>query len=43
MVVDGLTTLDEFAEQTGLVLPEGPYDTLAGYFMAQLGQLPERR
>ena len=44
LVVDGLTTLEEFAEKTGLVLPEGPYDTLAGYFMAQLGQLaPGRR
>jgi magnesium and cobalt exporter, CNNM family len=21
-------------------LPEGPYDTLAGFFMARLGQLP---
>jgi putative hemolysin len=40
LVLDGLTTLDDFAERTGLVLPEGPYDTLAGYFMAQLGQLP---
>ena len=40
LVVDGLTTLDEFAEQTGFILPEGPYDTVAGYFMAQLGQLP---
>jgi putative hemolysin len=40
LVIDGLTTLDEFAERTGMVLPEGPYDTLAGYFMAQLGQLP---
>jgi putative hemolysin len=39
-VVDGLSTLDEFAEQTGFVLPSGPYDTVAGYFMAQLGQLP---
>ena len=39
-MIDGLTTLDEFTEQTGLVLPEGPYDTLAGYFMAQLGRLP---
>ncbi len=38
--VDGLTSLDEFAEKTGFVLEEGPYDTLAGYFMAQLGQLP---
>ena len=41
LVVDGLTTLEEFAEKTGLVLPEGPYDTLAGYLMAQLGQLPQ--
>jgi putative hemolysin len=40
LVIDGLTTLDEFTEQTGLVLPDGPYDTVAGYFMAQLGQLP---
>jgi putative hemolysin len=38
--VDGLTTLDDFAEKTGFVLPEGPYDTLAGFFMATLGQLP---
>ena len=40
LVVDGLITLDEFGEQTGFVLPEGPYDTVARYFMAQLGQLP---
>ena len=39
-VIDGLTTLDDFAEKTGLVLPDGPYDTLAGYFMAEYGQLP---
>ena len=36
---DGLTTLEEFAETTGYVLPEGPYDTLAGYFTAQLGEV----
>jgi magnesium and cobalt exporter, CNNM family len=41
MVIDGLTTLDDFAEKTGLVLPDGPYDTLAGFFMARLGQLPD--
>jgi putative hemolysin len=40
LVIDGLTTLEDFAEETGLVLPEGPYDTLAGFFMARLGQLP---
>ena len=39
LVVGGLTTLDEFAEETGSS-PRGPYDTVAGYFMAQLGQLP---
>jgi putative hemolysin len=39
--VDGLTTLEDFADKTGFVLPEGPYDTLAGFFMATLGQLPE--
>ena len=39
-VIDGLTTLDDFADRTGLVLPDGPYDTLAGFFMASYGQLP---
>lgn len=38
--IDGLTTLGEFAERFGLVLPEGPYDTVAGYVMARLGRLP---
>ncbi|HKH55187.1 MAG TPA: hemolysin family protein [Propionibacteriaceae bacterium] len=41
LVVGGLTTLDEFADETGFVLPDGHYDTVAGYFMAQLGQLPD--
>ncbi|MFP5282828.1 MAG: hemolysin family protein, partial [Actinomycetes bacterium] len=40
LVVDGLTTLDDFAEKIGYVLDEGPYDTLAGFFMARLGDLP---
>ncbi|MBO0808997.1 MAG: HlyC/CorC family transporter [Actinobacteria bacterium] len=38
--VDGLLNLDEFAEQTGLTLPEGPYETVAGYVLAALGRLP---
>ena len=38
--VDGLLNLDEFAEQTGLGLPEGPYETVAGYVLASLGELP---
>ncbi len=39
--VDGLITLEQFAERTGFTLPEGPYDTVAGYWVAQRGQLPE--
>ena len=38
--VDGLLNLDEFAEQTGVSLPEGPYETVAGYVLAALGRLP---
>lgn len=38
--IDGLTTLEEFSEEFGYPLPEGPYDTVAGFVMAQLGRLP---
>ncbi len=37
---DGLLNLDEVGEQTGVRLPDGPYETLAGYVMASLGHLP---
>jgi putative hemolysin len=37
---DGLLNLDEVEEQTGLRLPEGPYETLAGFVMAALGHVP---
>ncbi|MEO6205575.1 MAG: transporter associated domain-containing protein, partial [Mycobacteriales bacterium] len=37
---DGLLNLDEMREQTGVDLPDGPYETLAGFVMAQLGHLP---
>ncbi len=37
---DGLLNLDEVLEQTGVRLPDGPYETLAGFVMAQLGHLP---
>ena len=39
--VDGLLNLDDFTEATGLELPEGPYETVAGYVLAELGRLPE--
>jgi putative hemolysin len=38
--LDGLCNLDEVRERTGLVLPDGPYETLAGFVMAGLGTLP---
>ncbi|MFL6056011.1 MAG: hemolysin family protein [Actinoallomurus sp.] len=39
--VDGLLNLDAFADETGLELPEGPYETVAGHLMAVLGHLPQ--
>ena len=38
--VDGLLNLDEFAEHTSVELPEGPYETVAGFIVARLGRLP---
>jgi putative hemolysin len=38
--VDGRLNLDEFAESTGLELPDGPYETAGGFVMAALGRLP---
>jgi CBS domain containing-hemolysin-like protein len=39
-VVDGLLREDEVMEQTGFRLPEGPYETLAGFLLARLGHIP---
>jgi putative hemolysin len=39
---DGLLNLDEVEEQTGVTLPDGPYETLAGYVMAALGHVPKK-
>ncbi|MGH3507626.1 MAG: hemolysin family protein [Nocardioidaceae bacterium] len=38
--VDGLLNLDDFEDETGLELPDGPYETVAGYLIQQLGRLP---
>jgi putative hemolysin len=38
--VDGLLNLDDFADETGRALPDGPYETVAGCIMATLGRLP---
>jgi len=39
-LVDGMLRSDELEEQTGFLLPEGPYETLAGFLMARLGHIP---
>ncbi|MFG1941849.1 hemolysin family protein [Nonomuraea sp. NPDC048826] len=41
MEIDGLTNLNDFADETGIRLPDGPYETLAGFVMAMLGRVPE--
>jgi putative hemolysin len=38
--VDGLMNLDDFADSTHIHLPEGPYETVAGFVIAKLGSLP---
>jgi putative hemolysin len=39
--LEGLINLDDFEEETGLELPPGPYETLAGFVVAQLGRVPQ--
>jgi putative hemolysin len=39
--VEGLLNLHEFAELTGITLPEGPYETAAGFVLANLGEVPQ--
>jgi putative hemolysin len=38
--VDGLLNLNDFADQTGIALPDGPYETVAGFLLSALGHLP---
>jgi putative hemolysin len=39
--IDGLISLEDLTEQTGVEIPEGPYETLSGYVMHSLGRIPE--
>jgi putative hemolysin len=39
--IDGLISLEDLTEQTGVEIPEGPYETLSGYVMHALGRIPE--
>jgi CBS domain containing-hemolysin-like protein len=40
-VVEGQIRLEDVNEQLGLQLPEGDYETLAGFVLEQLGRLPK--
>lgn len=39
--LDAGLTLEDFAERTGVVLPDGPYETVAGYVLARLGRMAQ--
>lgn len=39
--VDGATALDEVSDLIGVDLPEGDYDTIAGFVVEQLGRIPQ--
>ncbi len=40
LVVEGVVREGELEELTGFRMPEGPYETLAGFLMARLGHIP---
>ncbi len=40
-VVNAGLTIEDFADETGVELPDGDYETAAGWLIAQLGRIPE--
>ena len=38
--VAGLLNVDDFVEETGIEIPEGPYETVAGFVVSALGRVP---
>lgn len=41
LVLPGTLRPDELADAVGVALAQGPWETVAGYVLAQLGHLPE--
>lgn len=39
--VDGLLNLEDFTDETGVELPDGPYETVAGFVVRELGRVPK--
>jgi CBS domain containing-hemolysin-like protein len=42
LILPGALRPDELADATGITLPDGPWETVAGYVLAELGRLPAR-
>ena len=38
--VDGLLNIEDFQDETGVALPDGPYETAAGFVVNVLGRFP---
>lgn len=39
--IDGLTSIEELESETGISLPDGPYQTVSGFVMHFLGRMPK--
>ena len=39
--IDSLISLEDLYDQTGIAIPEGPYETAGGFVMHRLGRIPE--
>ena len=39
--IDSLISLEDLYDETGIVLPEGPYETVGGLVMDHLGRIPD--
>ena len=39
--IDGLTSLTDLFDETGIEIPQGPYKTVSGFVMHFLGRMPK--
>jgi putative hemolysin len=39
--VEGSLSVEEARDELGIDIPEGPYDTIAGFILERLGHIPE--
>jgi len=40
VTVDGLMNIEDFSDECGVELPDGPYETVAGFMVSHLSRLP---